>query len=99
MNLFCRMTNPFLLLKMWVSYKSPNWHFISRMAIQNKYKQVYEFISKCLENVAVVSYTTDIWSTDMCPMSLLSLTAQRMDSSFTLQKAVLQAKQFRGSNT
>lgn len=32
-------------------------------------------------------------------MSLLSLTAQWVDSSFTLQKAVLQAKQFHGSHT
>ena len=80
-------------------YMLPNRHFISETAIPNKYKQVSEFILKCLENVAVISFTTDIWSSDVCPMSLLSLTAQWIDSSFALQKAVLQAKQFRGSHT
>lgn len=77
----------------------PNRHFISDTAVPNKYKQVSEFISKCLENVAMISFTTDIWSSDVCPMSLLSLTAQWIDSSFILQKAVLQAKHFRGSHT
>lgn len=35
----------------------------------------------------------------MCPMSLLNLTAQWIDLNFDLQKAVLQAKHFRGSHT
>ncbi|XP_035800443.2 zinc finger BED domain-containing protein 4-like [Amphiprion ocellaris] len=47
----------------------------------------------------MVSLTTDIWSSDVCPVSLISLTAQWIDSSFTLQKVVLQAKKFRGSHT
>lgn len=80
-------------------YQLPNRHFISDMAVPLKYKEVREFISKCLESTDTVSLTTDIWSSNVCPMSLLSLTAQWVDSSFTLQKAVLQAKQFRGSHT
>ncbi len=35
----------------------------------------------------------------MCPVSLLSLTPQWIDLTFSLQKAVLRAKQFRGSHT
>jgi len=30
----------------------------------------------------MISFTTDIWSSDKCPMSLLSLTAPWMDSSY-----------------
>jgi len=75
----------------------PNLH--SDMAVPNKYKQGCELIKKCLENVAMISFTTDIWSLDMCPMSLLSLTAPWIDSSYYLQKAVLQAKHFCGSHT
>ncbi len=77
----------------------PNRHYISDTAVPNKYMQVCELILKCLENVAMISFTTDIWSSDVCPMSLLSLTAQWIDSSFNLQKAVLHAKHFRGSQT
>lgn len=80
-------------------YQLPNRHFISDTAVPLKYKEVCELISKCLENTDMVSLTTDIWSSNVCPMSLLSLTAQWIDSSFTLQKAVLQAKQFRGLHT
>ena len=68
-------------------YTLPNRHFISETAIPNKYKQVYELISECLENVAMVSFTTDISSSDVCPMSLLSLTAQWIDSSFYFAKS------------
>ncbi|KAI7792535.1 putative zinc finger BED domain-containing protein 4-like [Triplophysa rosa] len=74
-------------------------YYISDTAVPSKYKQVCEFISKRLENVSTISFTTDIWSSDVCPMSLLSLTAQWIYSSFDLQKAVLHAKQFRGSHT
>ncbi len=49
------------------------------------------------------AFTTDIWSCDVTPLSLLSLTAHWVDtltpSSFTLQSAVLQANEFRGSHT
>ena len=48
-----------------------------------------------------VSFTTHLWSSDLCPTSLLSLTACWVDtvshSTFTLQSAVLQANEFRGS--
>ncbi len=80
-------------------YMMPNRHYISNTAVPNKYKQVCEYISKCLENVAMISFTTYICSSDVCPVSLLSLTAQWIDSSFNLQKAVLHAKHFRGSHT
>lgn len=80
-------------------YQLPNHHFISDTAVPLKFKELRKFISKCLENTDTVSLTTDFSSSNVCPMSLLSLTAQWVDSSFTLQKVVLQAKQFRGSHT
>ncbi|XP_076828944.1 zinc finger BED domain-containing protein 4-like [Brachyhypopomus gauderio] len=80
-------------------YVLPNRQFISVQAVPDKYKQVCKFISECLQSVPSLSLTTDIWSSDVCPLSLLSLTAQWIDSSFTLQKAVLHAKQFHGSHT
>lgn len=80
-------------------YQLPNLHFISDMAVPPKYKEVCKFISKRLENTDMVSLITDIWSSTVCPMSLLSLPAQWVDSSFMLQKAVLQAKQLHGSHT
>ncbi|CAI5678562.1 zinc finger BED domain-containing protein 4-like [Oreochromis niloticus] len=80
-------------------YMLPNRHFISEEAIPGKYKQVRKFISESLEMIPTLSMTTDIWSSDVCPLSLLSLTVHWIDSSFTMQKAVLQAKEFRGSHT
>uniref|UniRef100_A0A3P8U0R1 BED-type domain-containing protein n=1 Tax=Amphiprion percula TaxID=161767 RepID=A0A3P8U0R1_AMPPE len=80
-------------------YQLANRHSISDTLIPLKYKQVSEFISKLLESAVMVSLTTDIWSSDVCPVSLISLTAQWIDSSFTLQEAVLQAKKFRDSHT
>ncbi|KAI2648703.1 Zinc finger BED domain-containing protein 4 [Labeo rohita] len=64
---------------------------------------VREHISCKLKDVRTISFTTDIWSCDSTPLSLLSLTAHWVDtvtpSSFTLQSAVLQANEFRGSHT
>lgn len=61
-------------------YIMPSRYYISDTAVPSKYKQVCEFISKRLENAATISFTTDIWSSDVCPMSLLSLTAQWIDT-------------------
>lgn len=48
-----------------------------------------------------ISFTTDIWSSDVCPMSLLSLTSHWVDreSTFTPWSAVLHANKFWGSHT
>lgn len=43
-----------------------------------------------------ISFTTDIWTSDMWPISLLSLHTERTQyqSTFALQSAVLQANKF-----
>ena len=51
-----------------------------------------------LKDVKSLSFTANIWSSDVCPMSLLSLTAHGMDSGYALQSAVLHAKELRGSH-
>nr|XP_054604940.1 zinc finger BED domain-containing protein 4-like [Nothobranchius furzeri] len=52
-----------------------------------------------LSKVSAFGFTTDIWSSSVCPMSLISFTAQWIDSSFNLQRATLNAQHFRGSHT
>ena len=46
-----------------------------------------------------MSFTTDIWSSDVCPMTLLSLTVHWLDASYSPHSAMLQAKNFHGSHT
>lgn len=49
--------------------------------------------------MADISFTTDIWSSDVSQMSMLSLTAQWLDDKFEMQRAVLHAQEFSGSHT
>lgn len=46
-----------------------------------------------------VSFTTDIWSSDVSPTSMLSLTAQWIDSDFKLQNILLHSREFVGTHT
>ena len=46
-----------------------------------------------------VSFTTDIWTSDVSPVSMLSLTAQWLDEDFNMQKAMLHAQECPGSHT
>ncbi|XP_057192592.1 zinc finger BED domain-containing protein 4-like [Triplophysa rosa] len=84
-------------------YSLPGRKYISETALPELYETVREHISCQLKDVQTISFTTDIWSSDAAPLSLLSLTAHWVDtvtpSSFTLQSAVLQANEFRGSHT
>ena len=56
-------------------------------------------ISKEIKDLKAMSFTTDIWSSAVCPMSLLSLTVHWLDTSCTPHGAMLQAKNFHGSHT
>ncbi len=52
-----------------------------------------------LHDIKAISFTTDICSCSVNPLSLISLTAQWIDGDFTLQQIMLHAKQFRGSHS
>lgn len=84
-------------------YTLPGRKYISETALPKLYKTVREHISCKLKDVRIISFTTDIWSCNSTPLSLLSLTAHCVDtvtpSFFTLQTAVLQANEFRGLHT
>jgi hypothetical protein len=55
---------------------------------------------KCTSmSVTSISFTTDIWTSDVSPMSMRSLTAQWVDEDFVLRKAILHAQECAGSHT
>jgi len=80
-------------------YALPSRHYISDTALPELYNKVHDHLRGLLSDVSAIGFTTDIWSSDVCPMSLLSLTAHWIDSTFDLKRAVLHAHQFRGSHT
>lgn len=51
------------------------------------------------EEDSPISFTCDICTSDISPMSLLILTAQWIDMSFQFCKGVLQAQEFHNSHT
>ncbi|XP_067300896.1 zinc finger BED domain-containing protein 4-like [Pseudorasbora parva] len=59
-----------------------------------------EPVTPCqVDDIAALSFTTDIWSSDVSPTSMLSLTVQWIDTDFKLKKIVLHSQEFRGSHT
>ena len=77
----------------------PSRKYFSETALPDQYKKVCEHISKEIKDVKAMSFTTDIWSSAVCPMSLLCLTVHWLDTSCTPHSAMLQAKNFHGSHT
>ena len=57
---------------------------------------IHDLLAK---GVTDINFTTDIWTSDVSPMSMLSLTAQYVDKDFVLRKAVLHAQEGAGSHT
>ncbi len=51
------------------------------------------------KNVTDISFTTDIWRSDLSPVSMLSLTAQWIEENFEIRRVMLQAQECPGSNT
>lgn len=80
-------------------YIMPSRHYIVDKTIPQMHKEVQKCIAAHVEKANAVSFTTDIWSSDHRPLSLLSLTAHWIDADFTLWRAVLHAREFRGSHT
>ncbi|XP_041843803.1 zinc finger BED domain-containing protein 4-like [Melanotaenia boesemani] len=82
-------------------YLLPGRKYFMDVALPELHQTVYAHIERLLKEglSSSVSFTTDIWSSDVSPVSLLSLTAHWIDSDFHLHKAVLHAQEFSGSHT
>ena len=77
----------------------PSRHYIAEKGIPALHTKVHERVQRHLKEATSISLTTDLWSSGVAPMSLLSLTAPWIDSSFTLHNVVLHASELRGNHT
>lgn len=73
--------------------------YFTDVCLPEIYNTVYEHIKTLMSNVTSVSFTSDIWSSSVSPMSVLSLTAQFINEDFQLKKVVLHSREFAGSHT
>ena len=80
-------------------YGMPSRHYIAEKGIPALHTKVHEHVQRHLKEATSISLTTDLWSSGVAPMSLLSLTAHWIDSSFTLHNVVLHASELRGNHT
>lgn len=81
-------------------YLLPGHSYCGDTALNELHRVVHSHVEGLLrEHSPSISLTTDIWSSDVSPMSLLSLTAQWIGLDFKLCAAVLHAQEFRGSRT
>lgn len=81
-------------------YKIPGRKYFTDVALPELYQTLYNNINTLLQsNVSKISFTSDIWSSSVSPMSMLSLTAQWINENFELKQAVLHSQEFSGSHT
>ncbi|XP_025765939.1 zinc finger BED domain-containing protein 4-like [Oreochromis niloticus] len=80
-------------------YDVPSRHYMTDTELPKLHVSVKKHIHSLLQASSAFSFTTDIWTSSVSPVSLISLTSQWIDESFTPQRAILHAKQFRGSHT
>lgn len=77
----------------------PSRHYFSDVALPELQSVVSKHIEKLLTDVTHISFTTNIWTSSVSPVSMLSLTAQWIDEDFSLKKAVLHSQECSGSHT
>lgn len=81
-------------------YDKPSRRYFADVALPALHDIVATHVHKLLDcNVKDISFTTDIWSSDLNQTSMLSLTAQWIDENFEMTRAVLHAQEFPGSHT
>lgn len=73
-------------------------HF-SDVCLPAKYNAITTLRHQLINGNESLSFTTDVWTCDVNPVSLLSLTAQWLDKDFKLFRAVLHVQELRGSHT
>ncbi|XP_070397996.1 zinc finger BED domain-containing protein 4-like [Nothobranchius furzeri] len=80
-------------------YSLPSRTYLSGTALPELYNRVSAKLAGKLKGVPALSFTADIWTSDVCPMSLISLTVHWVDSgTHHVCCAVLQVKKCRGSH-
>ncbi|KAG9261302.1 zinc finger BED domain-containing protein 4-like [Astyanax mexicanus] len=80
-------------------YSLPSRRYLSETALPELYNQVSTKLADKLKGVPNLSFTTDIWTSDVSPMSLISLTVHWIDrDTYGLCCAVLQVKKCGGSH-
>ncbi|KAM4808378.1 zinc finger BED domain-containing protein 4-like [Rhinophrynus dorsalis] len=78
----------------------PSRRYVTDVVLPQVHDQVKKHISSILhDGIKAISFTTDIWSSSVSPVSLIILTAQWIDDNFELQQVMLHAKKFQGSHT
>ena len=81
-------------------YKLPSRRHMAEVCLPELYHVVAGHIHDLLAgDIPAISFTTDIWSSDVSPVSMISLTAQWIDTEFNLVKTVLHSQEFTGSHT
>ena len=72
--------------------------YFSDQCLPELYSIVYSHVENLISGAVPISLTTDIWSSSVNQVSMLSLTAQWLDEDFVLMKAVLHSQECRGSH-
>ncbi len=80
-------------------YSLPSRRYITETVIPTITEEIRIKVKVELAQVKYLSFTTDIWTTDISSNSLLSLTAHWLTDSFERKSAVLHAQSFPGSHT
>lgn len=82
-------------------YTLPGRKYFTDVCLPELYMTVYKHIDSLMkdDNIVSISFTSDIWSSSVSPLSMLSLTAQFIDDNFELQRVVLHSQEFSGSHT
>jgi hypothetical protein len=81
-------------------WSSPGTHYFSDVALSELHSIVETYIYELLAmGVTAISFTTDIWTSNVSPIGMRSLTAQWVDEDFVLRKAVLHAQECASSHT
>uniref|UniRef100_A0A8C5PW74 BED-type domain-containing protein n=1 Tax=Leptobrachium leishanense TaxID=445787 RepID=A0A8C5PW74_9ANUR len=83
-------------------YEIPSRRYVTDVILPQIHDTVKKHIKTMLQDdidIKWFSFTTDIWSSSVSPVSLISLTAQWINGDFSLQQVMLHAKKFQGSHT
>lgn len=80
-------------------YSLPNRRYITETVLPCIVDSVTAEVRKAIVGVQWISFTTDLWSTDVSNDSSALLTAHRSTDSFERKLAVLHAQTFPGTHT